>query len=312
MMNAAASAPAMQHGVAAAEPVWLRLAPAIFLLLWSGGFIVGKIGVRYAEPFTLLTLRYALVLAILLPVFAILRPPLPRRRMDWVHLLAVGILIQGGYFCFCYAALRAGASAGTVALVSSMQPIFVALLAPSLTGEGRVTLPRWAGLALGLLGAALVIAAKSAVEFTSVASIALAIGSLACMTAGTLWEKRFGVSNHPVAANLIQYSAGLLVTAPLALSFETMSVDWTGELKIALAYLVVANSLFAVSLLLAMLRRGEASRVSALFFLVPPTSAILAWCLLREDMPLLGWAGMALAAAGVAISIRKTSTSASV
>lgn len=289
-----------------ASPLLPKLAPGIFLLLWSGGFVIGKIGVKYAEPFTLLTARYAIVLAILVPVFAILRPPLPAKRIDWLNLGVVGLLFQAGYFCFCYAALSAGASAGTVALISSLNPIFVALLAPSITGEGRVTVLRWAGLALGLTGAAIVILAKSSIELTSVAGVALAFGCVMSMTAGTLWEKRFGVSHHPVTANLIQYTIGLAVTAPLALTFETGRIEWSNELILALTYLVLANSLLAVTLLIAMLRRGEASRVSALFFLVPPTAAILAWIVLGEDMPLAGWIGMGLAALGVALALQKS------
>jgi drug/metabolite transporter (DMT)-like permease len=307
-MISAPAARADVPSVGLAAPLLPKLAPGIFLLLWSGGFVIGKIGVKYSEPFTLLTARYALVLAILLPVFAILRPPLPARRMDWFHLSAVGLFFQAGYFCFCYAAFSAGASAGVVAIISSLNPIFVALLAPSITGEGRVTGLRWAGLALGLIGATLVIVAKSSVELTSVAGVALAFGCVISMTTGTLWEKRFGVSHHPVTANLIQYSVGLAVTAPLAYAFEGGRIEWSSELIYALAYLVLANSLLAVTLLIAMLRRGDASRVSALFFLVPPTAAVLAWAVLGEDMPLAGWIGMALAAFGVALALQKSRT----
>lgn len=310
-MNASALA-ASSARVERAEPIWPRLAPGIFLLLWSGGFVAGKIGVQYAEPFTLLTVRYLIVLAILAPIFLVMRPALPKRPAEWVHLIAVGLMIQGGFFCFCYAALTAGASAGTVALISSLQPIVVALLAPVVAGEGRVTVLRWLGLVLGLSGAALVITAKSAVEVTSLAGLLFSVGCLASMTGGTLWEKRFGMFHHPVTANTIQCSAGLAVTAPLALALEDLRVDWTGELTAVLAYLVLANSLISITLLLAMLRRGQASRVSALFFLVPPVAALLAWVMLNEAMPPLAWAGMMIAAAGVALALQKESIPASV
>lgn len=298
---------AARTGIPAFAPLLPQLAPGIFLLLWSGGFVAGKVGVQYAEPFTLLTIRYVLVVAILTAVFLMLRPALPSKAKDWFHLVMVGLMIQAGYFCFCYAALSAGASAGTVALISSLQPILVALLAPLATGEGRVTLIRWSGFVLGLSGAALVISAKSAIEITSVSGIGFAAGCLVAITSGTLYEKRFGVRQHPITANLIQYTVGLAVTLPLAYGLETGKIEWSQDLIIVMAYLVLANSLFAVSLYLAMLRRGEASKVSTLFFLVPPVSAMLAWVFLREEMPLMGWAGMVLAAIGVALAVSKSS-----
>lgn len=281
-------------------PTWLWLAPAVFLVLWSAGFAVAKLGLLHADPITFLALRYALVLAVLLPLVPILRPPLPRRRIDWLHLAVVGFLIQAAYFGLCYLAMGVGLSAGAVALIVSLQPILVGLLAPRLAGE-RVGALGWVGLGLGLAGAGLVIGARSAIEATSVWGILFAAGGLVGMTAATLYEKRFGVAQHPVTANVIQYAVGLAAVLPVAWAIEDMRVDWTGELVAALAYLVIGNSLVAITLLLAMVRRGQASRVSALFFLVPPGAALIAWATIDEAMPPLAWLGMGLAAAGVAL-----------
>lgn len=292
-------------GAERTEPIWPKLAPAIFLILWSGGFVVAKIGLRHAEPYTLLTIRYLAVLAILVPVMLAMRPPLPKSGREWFHLCMVGLMIQAGYFCFCYAAFRAGVSAGTAGLIVSMQPVLVAVLAPALVGEGRISALRWYGFALGVAGSAIVIQAKSGVDPAPVLGLLFAVGALLSMTGGTLWERRFGVSHHPVSANTVQYAVGLVFTAPLALMFETMEVDWNSEMMAALAYLVLANSLLAVTLLLAMLRRGEASRVSALFFLVPPMSALMALLILGEPMPFMGWVGMMVAATGVALALKK-------
>jgi drug/metabolite transporter (DMT)-like permease len=125
------------------------------------------------------------------------------------------------------------------------------------------------------------------------------------MTAGTLYEKRFGLHHHPVTASTIQYLVGFLVVLPLALAVERMEVDWTAEFAVALAYLVIGNSLIAVTLLLAMIRHGEAARVSALLFLVPPMAALIAWGVIGEAMPPAAWAGMGVAAAGVALATRR-------
>ncbi len=285
------------------KPLWLAAAPVIFLLLWSGGFSVAKLGISHAEPLSFLSLRYALVLAIILPLFAVMRPPLPQTPAQWGHLAVVGFLIQTVYFGLSYIGFKAGISAGGLAIIVCLQPILVGLIAPRFAGE-RVGLLRWAGLALGLAGAATVIASRSNVELEHPMGVLAAVGALFAITAGTLWEKRFGKGHHPVTSNAVQYVAGLAGTLPFALAFESFSFEWNLPFAAALAYLVIGNSIIAMSLLLAMIRAGEVSRVSSLFYLVPPISALMAWPLLGEAMPPLGWAGFALAAAGVLLASR--------
>lgn len=285
----------------------LIAAPFIFLILWSMGYAVAKVGLQFAEPMTLLTLRFGLVVAIMAVLFAIIRPPLPKTKADWAHLAIVGFLIQAVYFGLCYLAFRAGVAAGTVALLMSLQPIIVALAAPGVTAE-KIGRNQWVGLMLGLIGAGIVISARSAVETPSALGLVFALLGLAGITIGSLWEKRFGLSHHPVTANLIGYTAGLIGVAPAMLWLETMHIDWNWEFTAALAYLVIGNSVIAVGLLLAMIRAGDVSRVSALFFLVPPLAALIAWGLLGEVMPPIAWAGMAVAALGVFLATRRKST----
>jgi drug/metabolite transporter (DMT)-like permease len=288
----------------AATPAWLKAAPLVFLLLWSGGFAFAKIGLEHAPPMTFLALRYWFALMVLLVVLAIVRPPVPRRARDWGHLMVVGALVQGLYFSLSYFGFWYGVTAGTLALIVSLQPILVGLLAPQFVAE-RVGPARWLGLVLGLIGAAMVIIARSEIEVTSAVGLLCAAGALLSMTAGTLYEKRFGLHHHPVTSNAVQYLVGFLLVMPLALSVERMEVDWTADFAVALAYLVIGNSLIAVTLLLAMIRHGEAARVSALLFMVPPMAALIAWGLIGEAMPPAAWAGMVVAAAGVALATRK-------
>ena len=288
------------------ESPWLRLgAPVAFLLLWSGGFAFAALGLEHAEPMTFLAMRYAVVLAVLAPLVLVLRPPLPAGAAAWGHLLVVGFVVQVAYFGLVYVGIGSGVAAGTMALVVSLQPVLVALLAPRLAGE-RVGALRWVGLGVGLLGAALVIVARSAVETPSTFGLLCAVGGLFAMTIGVLYENSFGVGGHPVTSNTVQYAVGLAGTLPLAWAFEEMRVEYTAGLLVSLGYLAVAGSLISITLLLAMLRRGEASRVSAMFFLVPPVAALIAWALLGDTMPPLAWAGMALAALGVAAATRKS------
>ncbi len=285
------------------RPLWLALAPVMFLCLWSMGYVVAKIGLQYAEPMTLLVMRYAAVVVIMAVLFLILRPPLPKTRADWGHLAVVGFLIQAIYFGMSYFAFRSGVAAGTVALIMSLQPIIVALIAPRWSGE-VIGARMWIGLTLGLVGAGIVIMARSSIAAPSVFGFLFCALGLAGITIGSLWEKRFGLSHHPVVANLVGFTAGLMGVMPAMLLTETMQVTWTWEFTAAFAYLVIGNSVIAVGLLLAMIRAGDVGKVSALFYLVPPMAAILAWLLLEEVMPPLAWAGMAVAVAGVWLATR--------
>jgi len=291
------------RAAAASAPAWLAYAPMLFLLLWSSGFVFLKLGLAYADPLTFLALRYACVVALVGCAFAWLRPALPADGRAWLHLAMVGLFLQAGYFACTYLSLKLGLSAGAVALITSQQPILVGLLAPAFAGE-RVGLRHWAGLLLGVAGAALVILAKSSLGTATPAGVLFALLALLSIVAGTLWEKRHGTGTHPLTANLVQYSVGLAVSAPLALWLEPMRIDWAPALFGSLAYLVLCNSLIAISLLLAMIRHGEASRVSALFFLVPPTTAVIAFLVLGETIPPLAWPGMLLAVAGIYLVMR--------
>ncbi|AZL59695.1 DMT family transporter [Tabrizicola piscis] len=277
-------------------------APFLFLVLWSAGFAVAKLGLEHAGPFTLLALRYAIAVLVLLPLLAVLRPPIPKGRAA-LDIAVTGFLIQVLYFGLCYIAFRSGVSAGGVAIIVCLQPILVSLIAPRLVGESISRL-RWLGLGLGLAGALTVILARSGIAAEPPLGILAAVGGLIGMTAGTLYEKRFGVSQHPVPTNLIQYAVGAAFALPLAIATEGLAADWTPELFGVLAYLIIGNSLISITLLLAMIRAGEVARVSALFYLVPPLAALFAWPLLGEAMPPLAWAGMALAAAGVTLARR--------
>jgi drug/metabolite transporter (DMT)-like permease len=285
------------------RPLWLIAAPVVFLILWSVGFAVAKIALTHAAPLTVLALRYCLVLALLIPVALVIRPRFPDAR-GMMHIAIVGFLIQVAYFGLCYVAFTSGVSAGAVAIVVCLQPILVALIAPRLVGE-TVSARGWLGLILGLAGAALAIAGRSSIAAENGFGLAMTVLALFGITGGTLWEKRFGANHHPVAANLIQYAVGAGFCLPAALLTSSTEINWSPEFLWAMAYLVIGNSLLAMTLLLAMIRAGEVSRVSSLFYLVPALSALCAWPMLGEEMPPLAWAGMALAGLGVALVARK-------
>ena len=283
-----------------ATPLWLRLAPFIFVCLWSGGFTAVRLSLDYMEALTVQALRYGIIVAVLAPLALLLRLKLPNRA-TMKALVVMGLLVQSIYFAGCNLAQGHGVTAAGLALVIALNPILVALLSPWLAGE-KVSARGWLGLLLGLAGCGTVILSGAAVRVQGWAGLGFACVALAGMVSGTLYEKRHGQPCHPIMANLVQFTVGLLFTLPLAAATESMHIRWDWGLVAPMAYLVLSNSLIATSLLLAMIRAGEAARVASLFFLVPPLAAIIAWVGLGEALPPIGWAGTALAAAGVALA----------
>jgi drug/metabolite transporter (DMT)-like permease len=275
----------------------ITFAPCCFLLLWSSGFIFLKIGLQHTDPFTFLTLRYVCVVVILCCALLWLRPAFPKTRREWLPLICVGLFLQAGYFTFTYFSIRHGVSAGSVALITSQQPIIVALLAPFL-GE-KVKFIHWLGLMLGVTGATTVILENTGLHTGSLAGLMFAVLALFSITLSTLTEKKYSQPIHPIMSNFVQYSIGLLITAPLAYATEPLQIHWSWSFIFSLTYLVLGASLLAISLLLMMIRRGEAFRVSALFFLVPPTTALIAYYALDETLSQLAIVGMALAVGGI-------------
>jgi drug/metabolite transporter (DMT)-like permease len=267
--------------------------PAVFVLLWSTGFIGAKLGLPYAEPATFLVLRFGLVLLLLVPICLAFRAPWPAPR-GFGHMFVAGVLLQAGYLGGVFAAIHHGMPAGVSALITGLQPLTTALLAGWLLKEA-VTARQWIGLVLGLVGVLMVVGEKLQLGGMGPLSIALAFLALASITLGTIWQKRHGAGVDLRTGAAIQYIAAAVVLAPFALLLETREVRWTGEFVFAIAWLAIVLSLGAVFLLLYLIRHGAATRVASLFYLVPPTTALMAWPLFGETYSLLSAAGMGLA-----------------
>ena len=293
--------------------------PGLFVLLWATGFIGAKLGLPYAPPLKFLLWRFAIVI-VLMTLLALAARALWPRGVQWVHVAVAGVLLQAGYVGGIFVSIDLGMPAGVSALVVGLQPVLTAAFAASTTsslGE-RVSARQWLGFALGFGGVALVVwgragpgglaAVAGAVGAGAVGVGGMAWGGLAAvvmallaMTVGLLYQKRYCGTLDVRTQSVVQFIAAAAVLLPLSLAFETRAVVWSGEFLFALGWLVLVLSVGAVSLLLVMIRRGAATSVSSLMYLVPPVTALMAWLMFDEALGVAAIAGMALAAAGVAL-----------
>ncbi|MDL9997083.1 DMT family transporter [Variovorax sp. J22P240] len=287
---------------AARSAGWLRIMPAVFVLIWSTGFIVARYGMPYAPPLKFLTVRYALSVICFLAWVRVARVAWPRDRVQWGHLAVTGVLMQAGYLGGVWAAVRAGMGSGLIALLVGIQPVLTAVWM-SMTG-GTITRRQWAGLFLGFLGLVLVVSRKLGQGGeVNVLTMGLALMALLSITAGTLYQKRFVAPRDVRSANAIQLAAALLVTLPFA-ALETDSIQWNLASGGAMAWSVLALSLGGSSLLYILIQRGTATAVTSLLYLVPPCTAVMAWLLFAEPITVVTLAGIATTAVGVSLVVR--------
>lgn len=285
--------------------VWaLAAMPGLFVLLWSTGFIGAKLGLPYAEPMTFLVLRFAIV-TVLLAVFAgLTRAPWPRDFKQAAHIAIAGLLLHGVYLGGVFASIFHGVPAGISALIVGIQPLLVAAAAGPVLGE-RVTARQWLGLVLGLSGVILVVWTKLDLGIGTAWGYALSVIALFGITIGTLYQKKFCPSIDLRSGTAIQFAATTVMLVPFALLYETRQVQWTGEFLFALGWLCIVLSLGAITLLFILIKRGAASTVSSLFFLVPPCTALVAFFLFGETLSVAALLGMGVTMVGVALVNRK-------
>ena len=283
----------------------LRAMPWVFVLIWSTGFVVARFGMPHGGPFSFLSWRYALSVAVFAVWIAVSGARWPRTRREAAHLAVTGILMHAGYLGGVWAAVKAGLGAGTAALIVGLQPVLTALWVSWTGAEHRVTARQWLGLALGLGGLLLVVWHKLGVGEISAPNLAMAGTALASITAGTLYQKRFVAPCDVRTANTVQLAAAFAVTLPLALWAEPEPLVWHPELIGAMAWSVLVLTLGGSSLLYLLIQRGAATRVSSLMYLVPPCTALLAWLLFDEALTGGVGAGVLLTAVGVGLVVRE-------
>ena len=277
----------------------IATAPALFVLLWSTGFIGARLGLPYIEPLTFLAVRMVLAVLIMAAIALAGGAGWPSTN-EVGHSLVAGSLVHGLGLGGVFTAISQGVPAGISALIVGLQPIVTSTLANRFMGE-KVTPLQWIGLALGLVGVLLVLHDRSILLAGSVLGWVASFLSLMGLTLGTLYQKQYCGGIDWRAGILIQYiGVGILFTLG-AFAFESREINWTGELIFAMAWLVLVLSIAAVGLLYWLIRRSAATGFASLFYLVPVVTVFFAYILFDERLDSISILGMVVCASGVAL-----------
>jgi len=284
-----------------------KLAPGLFVFLWSTGFIGVKYGIPYAPPFYFIAIRMAIAACLLFIAISFLRKSQPiTRAIIWPSTL-IGLTLHGAYLGGCFFAVSRGMPAGVAALIVSLQPVLVSLFAAKYLNEplkARAVL----GLTLGLVGLFVVVSPRinmTGANAISLVAVAASVIGLLGGTSGTILQKKYGGATPTLAGTSIQYAATALVLLVLALLFEEPNITWSAEFIGAMTWLVLALSFGAILLLFFLLSQGSAASVSSLYYLVPAVTAIIAYFLFDEHISSLSLIGTAITVVGVWLVVSK-------
>jgi drug/metabolite transporter (DMT)-like permease len=284
-----------------------KLAPGLFVLLWSTGFIGVKYGVPYAPPFYFLAIRMIIAALLLFIAISFLRKSQPiTRSIIWPSTL-IGLTLHGAYLGGCFFAVSRGMPAGVAALIVSLQPVLVSLFAAKYLNEPLKARAVF-GLILGLIGLFVVVLPRiSETGTNSISIIAIAASFIGLLggTSGTILQKKYGGAIPTLAGTSIQYAATAVVLSIFALLFEKPNIQWTANFIGALAWLIFALSFGAILLLFFLLRSGSAASVSSLYYLVPAATAIEAYFIFDEQISPISMLGTLITVIGVWLVVSK-------
>lgn len=277
--------------------------PVLFVLLWSTGFIGARMGMPYAEPFSFLSVRYILALVFLGGLALVAGAPWPGARLA-LHCMVVGLLLHGIYLGSVFWSIDHGLPPALAAMIVGLQPITAALFAGMTLGEKNST-RTWIGLLIGVVGLGLVLGPKLGVlsSGVTVVNIAVCVGAMLAATLGTIYQKKYATSAPLRSGTFWQYAGALLPTIIYAALFETQEFELNGEVVFAMLWLVLVLSIGAVFLLMMLIRDGSVSKVSSLLYLVPASTAVIAYFLFDEALGPIQLVGMVVCALGVRLAM---------
>lgn len=284
--------------------------PALFVVLWSTGFLGARLGLPYSEPLHFLAVRFAIVGALLLAAALLVGAPWPRgQAVGWMAL--AGLLIHGVCLGGFFIAMSTTLPLGLVALIGSLQPVLTAIASRIFLGE-HLRPTQWLGIALGFTGVALVASGKFGGGHVETFGLGACTIAVVGITIGTLVQKRFAGRADFRSLGVIQYAAAATLMAVGSFWWETKPIQWTGQFVFALSWLVIVNSILAIALLYIMVARSSVSQVSSLFYLTPSVTAVFAFLLFHEPIHLLMIAGIVTSGLGVYLTVSTGATGAPV
>ncbi|MEP3436648.1 MAG: DMT family transporter [Hoeflea sp.] len=286
-----------------------RIAPALFVVLWSTGWIVAKYASPYADPLTFLCVRFTLAAALFGVIAIASRVAWPSTRAGWRHAILSGVFLHGIYLGGVWWAIEQGVPTPVSGLIAALQPLLTATAAPYLVGE-RLSFAQKLGVGLGFAGLTVAIlprllALDAAMLQVALIPLLINVVAMASVAFGTIYQKRYLQEGDLRAIAALQYVGGLLVVLPLALVFEPLRIVWSLEFALAMGWSVLGLSLVSIMLLLYLIRRGQVSRAASLTYLVPPAVAVESWFLFGETLTLPMILGTLIAVVGVWLTNRK-------
>ena len=287
----------------------LTAAPAIFVFLWSTGWIAARAAAIDCDPLTFLAARFACALVVFALLVTAVSASWPARRKDIAHAMMSGILLHAGYLGGVWWAVGQGVPAGISAVLAATQPVMTAMLAPVLIRE-RISARQWAGIGLGFVGIIIVLyprlQAATGADFSRLQwALLVNLAAMVSVTLGTFYQKRFIPSGDLRTTAMLQYAGAVPVAAALAFLFEPnlrFTVSWTS--MATMVWSVIAISLGAILLYLWLIREGAVSKSASLIYLIPAASALEAWVLFGERLSVLQIGGIVVTVAGVALATR--------
>jgi drug/metabolite transporter (DMT)-like permease len=279
-----------------------RFAPALFVLLWSTGFVGAKYGLPYADPFIFLSVRILIAAILLFALARILKMPVGIGRQAVARSGLIGFFLHACYLGGVFYSIAQGLPAGVAAVVTSLQPVLVSVFAVKVLGE-QLRRSQIAGLLTGLVGVVLVLGPSIDAQIPTPAIIAILIALMGSTTA-TLLQKKLGADIPLISGTAYQYLFSGCVLGLIALATQETSITWNLRFTLAFVWLIVILSVGAILLLLWLLNTGSAAKVSSLFYLVPPATAIEAFFLFGEKVNTQGFLGIGITALGVWLVMR--------
>jgi len=281
-------------------PLFITSAPALFVVLWSTGYVGARFGLPYADPMTLVSIRFAIVALLLILMGKILKVPFPGSLSTYFHLAVSGFLIHSCFIGGFFLAMDSGVNIGIAALIAGVQPLLTAIIAVFFLNE-RLSLKEWSGFVLGFLGLVLVVLESFQLAGMTPTGFIYCVVGLFGITFGTVYQKRFVTGVNLFTGSAVQFTAALFPCMVWSLIYEPGHVEWNLTVALALVWLCLVMSIGAISILLFLIRRGAAARVSSLFYLVAPATALQGYWFFDEHLSPAQLFGVGVTVLGVAL-----------